>query len=152
MKNLKDIILEKLIINKNTKIKKYHPKDKDELMKLLDKLIKERGWEGNFNDIDTSNITDMSMLFTFSRPKFNGDISEWNTSNVTDMHFMFADTKFAGDISDWDVRNVENMNNMFYGCNDFNCDLNKWKVDNVKDMQYMFDYTPLEKNPPKWYK
>ena len=45
MKNLKDIILEKLIINKNTKIDNYHyhPKDKDELMKLLDKLIEERG-------------------------------------------------------------------------------------------------------------
>ena len=130
MKNLKDIILEKLIINKNTKIDKYHyhPKDKKELKKLLDKLIKERGCEGNFNDIDTSNITDMSMLFTFSHPKFNGDISEWDVSNVEDMY------------------------DMFYGCNDFNCNLNKWNVNKVKDMRDMFYGCPLEKNPPKWYK
>lgn len=154
MKNLKDIILEKLVINKNTKIDKYHyhPKDKDELMELLDKLIEERGWEGNFNDIDTSNITDMSMLFTFSRTKFNGDISEWDVSNVTDMRFMFCDTKFSGDISDWDVSNVEDMYDMFYGCNDFNCNLNKWDVNKVKDMMDMFNGCPLEKNPPKWYK
>ena len=154
MKNLKDIILEKLIINKNTKINNYHyhPKDKDELMELLDKLIEERGWEGNFNDIDTSNITDMSMLFTFSRPKFNGDISEWDVSNVTNMRFMFCDTKFSGDISNWDVSNVEDMYDMFYGCNDFNCNLNKWDVNKVKDMRDMFNGCPLEKNPPKWYK
>ena len=151
MENLINII-EKLKIGSKTKVNtKYHPKDKDELMKLLDKLIKERGWEGDFNDIDTSNITDMSMLFTFSRPKFNGDISEWDVSNVKDMHFMFADTKFAGDISKWDVSNVENMNNMFYGCNDFDCDLNNWNVHKLKNMSWMFDYSPLEKNPPKWY-
>ena len=153
MENLINII-EKLKIGSKSKIDKYeyHPKDKDELMKLLDKLIKERGLEGDFNDIDTSNITDMSMLFTFSRQNFNGDISNWDVSNVKDMHFMFADTKFAGDISKWDVSNVENMNNMFYGCNDFDCDLNNWNVKNVKNMQYMFDYSLLEKNPPRWYR
>ena len=96
-------------------------------MKLLDKLIKERGLEGDFNDINTSKITDMSCLFTFSRPNFNGDISKW------------------------DVSNVENMNNMFYGCHEFDCNLNNWNVKKVKNMQYMFDYSPLEKNPPKWY-
>ena len=139
---------------RNNKINNYHyhPKDKDELMELLDKLIEERGWEGNFNDIDTSNITDMSMLFTFSRPKFNGDISEWDVSNVTNMRFMFCDTKFSGDISNWDVSNVEDMYDMFYGCNDFNCNLNKWDVNKVKDMRDMFNGCPLEKNPPKWYK
>jgi len=150
MENLINII-EKLKIDSKTKVNtKYHPKDKDELMKLLDKLIKERGWEGDFNDIDTSEIIDMSCLFTFSRPKFNGDISEWNVSNVKDMHFMFADTKFNSDISKWDVSNVENMNNMFYG-SEFNQDISSWNVNKVKDMQYMFDYCPLEKNPPKWY-
>lgn len=153
MENLINII-EKLKIGSKTKVNtKYHPKDKDELMKLLDKLIKERGYEGDFNDIDTSEITDMSCLFTFSHKKFNGDISEWDTSKVKDMHFMFADTEFNGDISNWDVSNVENMNNMFYGCNNFNCDLNKWNISKVKniDTSWMFDYCPLKKNPPKWY-
>ena len=158
MKQLTEILKSKLIsealkINSKSKVnqKQYHPKDKNELMELLDKLIKERGYEGDFNDIDTSKITDMSMLFTFARTKFNGDISEWDTSNVRDMRFMFCDTKFAGDISNWDVSNVEDMYNMFYGCNDFNCDLNKWNVRKVKNMAYMFDGCPLENHPPKWY-
>ena len=152
MKHLNNFITEKLKINKNSKFTyKYHPKDKDELMDLLDKLIKERGYEGDFNDIDTSEITDMSMLFTFSRTKFNGDISDWDVSKVKDMRFMFCDTKFNKDISNWDVSSCENMYNMFYGCNDFNYDLNNWDVSKVKDMMGMFDNCPLEKNPPKWY-
>ena len=86
------LMLEKLKIGSKTKIDKYeyHIKDKDELMKLLDKLIKERGYDGDFNDIDTSEITDMSCLFTFSRNRFNGDISNWDVSKVTDMKFKIG--------------------------------------------------------------
>ena len=55
---------------------------------MLNRLIEERGNEGNFNDIDTSKITDMSNLFD-SMNKFNGDISNWDVSNVTDIVYMF---------------------------------------------------------------
>ena len=34
----------------------------------------------------------------------------------------------------------------------FNGDISKWDVSNVKDMGAMFYNSPLEKNPPKWYK
>ena len=34
----------------------------------------------------------------------------------------------------------------------FNGDISKWNVSNVKNMNYMFYKSPLEKNPPKWYK
>ena len=127
MKTLKLYITEALHINKDTKgdYYNYHPKTKDELEELVKKLIKERGNDANLNDIDTSEITNMSYMFESS--EFNGDISEWNTSNVKDMHSMFAYSKFNGDIS-------------------------KWDVSNVKDMACMFDNSPLEKNPPKWYK
>ena len=44
MKNLKDIISEKLIINKSTKIDgsttKYHPQDKEELKEIVNEEIK----------------------------------------------------------------------------------------------------------------
>jgi surface protein len=41
---------------------------------------------------------------------FNQDISNWDTSRVTDMTYMFRDTKsFNQDISKWDVSNVTNM-------------------------------------------
>ena len=83
-------------------------KDKNELIKI----IKSRPDDANLNDLDVSNITDMSSLFENS--DFNGDISKWNVSNVTDMNSMFSESKFNGDISKWNVSNVENMFYMFY--------------------------------------
>ena len=154
MKNLKDIIVERLHINKDTgnHSYNYHPKTKDELLELVNQLIEERGNEADLNDIDTSEITDMSYMFTYS--KFNGDISNWDVSNVKSMQEMFYNSKFTGengDISKWDVSNVKDMDYMF--CySEFNVDISNWDVSKVKNMHFMFTNTPLEKNPPKWYK
>ena len=132
MKNLKDIIQERLHINKDIKSYNYnynyHPKTRDELKELVDKLIKERGNEADLNDIDTSEITDMSALFFKS--SFNGDISNWDVSNVKDMISLFRESKFTGE----------------------NGNISNWDVSNVEDMYGIFDNSPLEKNPPKWYK
>ena len=127
LKNPKFSIVERLHINKDTGNRhyNYHPKTYDELKELIKKLIKERGNKADLNDIDTSEITDMNYMFYTS--KFNGDISNWDVSNVKDMSSMFAYSEFNGDISNWDVSNVKNMELMFNG-------------------------TPIEKNPPKWYK
>ena len=67
---------------------------------------------------------------------------------------MFTYSKFTGengDISNWDVSNVEDMNDMFYGSS-FNGDITSWDVSNVEYMNYMFYNSPLQNNPPKWYK
>ena len=126
LENPKFSIVERLHINKDIgNHYNYHPKDKDELKELVDQLIEKRGNEANLNDIDTSEITDMSHMFTYS--KFNGDISKWDVSNVKDMGYMFWDSSFNGDISNWDVSNIKNM-------------------------RRMLTWSPLEKNPPKWYK
>ena len=53
---------------------KYFPKNKEELKLIIDKQIKNFGVNVNLNDIDVSNITDLSYLFMYS--KFNGDISD----------------------------------------------------------------------------
>ena len=45
----------------------------------------------------------------FSNSEFNGDISKWNVSNVTNMNAMFNDSIFNQDISNWNVSNVKNM-------------------------------------------
>ena len=154
MKQINKYICERLHINKDTGNRhyNYHPKTRVELKELVNKLIKERGNEADLNDIDTSEITDMSYIFYKS--KFNGDISNWDVSNVEDIGYMFYDSKFTGengDISNWDVSNVEDMNDMFYGsC--FNGDITSWDVSNVEYMNYMFYNSPLQKNPPKWYK
>ena len=34
------------------------------------------------------------MSHMFSDSKFNGDISKWNMSNVTNMNYMFGDSQF----------------------------------------------------------
>ena len=146
MKNLKDIINEKLVINKNIKINKYnyYPQDAKELKELVYKLIKERGNDADLNDIDTSKITNMDELFRLNDYKettlsnFNGDISEWDVSKVRDMSFMFDGSKFNGDISKWDVSNVTDMRYMF-SRSYFNGDISRWDVSKVKNMSFMFD-------------
>ena len=40
---------------------------------------------------------------------------------------------------------------MFYN-SQFNGNISEWNVLNVEDMKNMFKYSPLEKNPPVWYK
>ena len=110
---------------KDVDVYNYHPKTKVELRQIIEERTDNEGFECNLNDIDVSNITDMSYLFYNSH--FNGDISKWNVRNVTNMHNMFYDSKFNGDLSKWDVRNVTDMNCMFDDC-------------------------PLQNNPPVWYK
>ncbi|MBO4777964.1 MAG: BspA family leucine-rich repeat surface protein [Bacteroidales bacterium] len=107
------------------KPKKYFPKDRDELKHLLDILIKERGNEADFNDIDTSKVTDMSRLFE-NQTEFNGDISLWDTSNVTDMNCMFKGaSSFNQDLSDWETE-LANTSKMFQGATKMRDHLPEW--------------------------
>ena len=140
MKEIVKFIKEGLKITAKTKVDKYnyHPKTKRELHNLLNQLIEERGNKGNFNDIDTSKITDISYLFYMDN--FNGDISKWDVSNVKDMTGTFYGCEsFNQPLNNWDVSNVTDMDGMFYGCESFNQPLNNWDVSNVTNMDYMFD-------------
>lgn len=92
----------------------------------------------------TSGILDMSDMFArsiFPGPPntFNGDISSWDVSTVTDMSWMFwgADS-FNQNIGDWDVSSVTDMGLMFKGADSFNQDIGGWDVSSVTDMSYMF--------------
>ena len=87
------------------------PTSGDELKELIEQRIKEQGPKCDLNDIDVSQVTDMSGLFMNST--FNGDISGWDVSHVDDMSYMFYDSEFNGDISSWDVSSVRYMNSMF---------------------------------------
>ena len=120
MKEIVKFIKEGLKITSKTKVNErpnynYHPKTKEELKSIIRELIKNRGNEGDFNDIDTSEITNMSGLFE-SMDKFNGDISDWDVSNVIDMSQMFKKSNFKKNISKWDVRKVIKMNSIFKTC------------------------------------
>ena len=83
-------------------------------------------------------------------------ISTWNTSQVTDMSFLFGvrhgwmegDSQYNGcvlstasfneNISAWDTSSVKNMESMFCGASAFNQPLGDWSVDKVTNMCGMF--------------
>ena len=45
-----------------------------------------------------------------NKSTFNGDISKWNTSQVTDMRYMFVfASAFNQDIGSWNTEKVTNM-------------------------------------------
>ena len=69
-----------------------------------------------------------------------GEISNWDVSNVTNMHGMFKNAhSFNQPLNKWNVSKVETMGRMFWHAESFNQPLNNWNVSNVTNMWYMFD-------------
>ena len=133
---------------------KYQVKDKAELQQIISHIVYEIEPCANLNWLDVSEITNMNGLFR-DMP-FNGDISDWDVSQVKDMSNMFDHcVQFTGintNLSNWDVSKVENMDGMFYTCsfNGIHNDLDNWDVSSVKDMQKMFAYSPFNGDISKW--
>ena len=119
--------------------------DKNHLKQLIEVGQKLFGNAGNFNWIDTSEVTDMSRLFYNSY--FNGHIELWDVSNVTDMKLMFYSSNFNQPIGDWDVSSVTDMQGMFCGANKFNQPIGDWDVSDVTNMHGMF-FKASEFNQP----
>ena len=120
---------------------KHTPKTKTALITAIREEIRRQGSRADLNCIDTSAIKNMRELFNKFKT-FNGDISEWNVSNVTDMADMFNGSDFNGDISKWDVSNVKDMTEMFSHSR-FRGDISGWNVDNVECFFPMFRYSHL---------
>ena len=129
----------------------YKPKDRDTLKKLLKRMIEVRGDEGDFNDIDTSEITSMLMLF-FGNTTFNGDISGWKFQKVSTTSLMFCGaTSFNQDISKWKFPDVKIMGNMFQDATSFNQPIGDWEFPNVEKMDFMFKgATKFNQDISKW--
>ncbi|WP_201798951.1 BspA family leucine-rich repeat surface protein, partial [Helicobacter trogontum] len=131
---------------------KYHPKNKQELLKLI------RDNNVYLGDIDTSRITDMSGLFWVVSKDKCKVIAEWKekTSDeqirarierdyqiCLEVSVQEAELEkikredFSG-IEKWNVSNVKNMSAMFLNATSFNQPLDSWNVSKVKDMNSMF--------------
>ena len=95
-----------------------------------------QNFNGDISQWDVSNVENMSYMFYKS--KFNGDISQWDVSKVKYMNYMFAYSIFNGDISQWVVSQVKTMNGTFQETYNFEGDISKWDVSNVKNMSEMF--------------
>ena len=66
---------------------------------------------------DTSNVTDMTYLFNQCTGLVTLDVSGWNTGKATGMYGMFRLTNLTTvDVSRWDVSHVGAATSMFYGC------------------------------------
>ncbi|MFK7866523.1 MAG: BspA family leucine-rich repeat surface protein, partial [Alphaproteobacteria bacterium] len=117
--------------------------NKQHLIELIDLAIKQNGYDCDLNHIDVSDIQDMSNLFKNS--KFNGNISKWNTENVTDTSGMFLMSCYDKPLN-LNTSKVTNMNSMF-GKSKFNSslNLNTSKVTNFGWMFYDSDFDqPLD--------
>lgn len=127
---------------------------------------------------DTSNVVNMSRMFayasSFNEPigrwnvasvltmremflhalRFNQPLNSWNVAGVEDMRGMFCYAiAFNQPLDKWNVRYVAQMGTMFEGAKSFNQPLDKWQVPSARDIGAdMFVASPLEFNPPKWYK
>ncbi|MEM6894777.1 MAG: BspA family leucine-rich repeat surface protein [Bacteroidota bacterium] len=97
---------------------------------------------GGFSATDVPDLTEgpsMSAMFR-NATTFNGDISKWDMSNVTDMGLMFRNAiAFNRDISEWDVSKVVDFLSTFLGATAFDQDLGDWEIPNVESMFSMFN-------------
>lgn len=99
--------------------------------------VKRREQYPPIGEWDTSNVTDMSSLFSGSN--INEPLNNWDVSNVVDMRDMFSSaTRFNQPLNNWNVSKVERMTGMFYNAEWFNQELSNWDVSYVQDMGYMF--------------
>ena len=92
-------------------------------------------FNGNILQWDNSNLTNMSGLFHHC--DFNDDLSKWDTSKVRNMTHMFADSQFNQDICRWNTARVINMYAMFYKSL-FNGDISGWYVCSIQDFFDIF--------------
>ena len=64
------------------------------------------------------------------------DVSNFDTSNVTDMSYVFYTNNLIElDLSDWDTHNVTNMNHILYSCQNLKTlNISNWNLNNVNNM------------------
>ena len=109
----------------------------------------------NYLDVsnwDTSNVTNMSNMFSWCAYLTSIDVSKWNTSNVTDMTYMFGSTlsDYGGpnyylvfnniNLNNINTSNVTNMSYMFCGCNKLtNIDVSGFDTSKVAYMCGIFN-------------
>ena len=111
-------------------------RDRNHLNQLISQRILDHGQRADLNDIDVSNIHDMSYLFKGT--PFRGNISLWDTSNVQIMVGMFGFSYFQGDISQWNTSKVMDLSYMFRGYH-YQGNLTEWSMEGLLYHTQVFD-------------
>ena len=92
-------------------------------------------------NLDTSEVTDMSYMFTDGSQYTDLDLSSFDTSNVTTMSGMFYGcSKLTNvNLANFNTKNVVKLSNLFNGCSAIeNINLNSFETSNVTNMYGMF--------------
>ncbi len=97
----------------------------------------------NFN---TSNVTDMSYMFSLCGQLQNLDLSNFNTSNVTNMAQMFSNCQTLENLnlSNFATSKVTDMSGMFQACSKLrNLYISSFNTSSVTNMSFMFSSCQL---------
>ncbi len=89
----------------------------------------------------TDNVTTMTYMFYGCTSWTAFDLSSFNTQKVDDMSYMFYDCGFVTelDLSSFDTPKVTDMSYMFYNCKNLTTlDISSFDTQKVTDMSYMF--------------
>ena len=112
------------------------PVNSSELLRF-EKLLSIKGME----NLDTTHVTDMSLMFFKNKYLKSLDISQFNTANVTDMGDMFAACQSIKslDLSNFNTSRVTDMQAMFDSCRDLtSLDISNFDTSKVTNMKLMF--------------
>ena len=157
MKGLTEYIIEKILINKNSKLNKIKVELKDQLKLIISKRYNSNNSFIDLTDIDVSELDDLSGVFAFLKKVEVIDISGWDTSNVRYMHHMFRycpKLKNIIGIEILDVSKLESSNCMFSNCENLvELDLTNWNPISLENAYYMFCYCSnlkIIKNIENW--
>ncbi len=95
-----------------------------------------------FNNIDTSEVTNMASMFESCASLTNLDLSMFDTRKVTNMYDMFGGCEILTNlnISSFNTSNVTDMGCLFAKCKSLtNLDVSNFNTEKVKNMSSIFD-------------
>lgn len=96
----------------------------------------------NLKNWNTTNIENISYLFSESSNLVELDLSNWNTSRVTNMSYLFQNSSkiTSLDLTNWDTSSVTDMSYLFNGCTSLTTikGLNTWETSKVTNMSGIF--------------
>ena len=96
----------------------------------------------NISDWNTSAVTNMSLIFGTNPEELVADLSGWDTSRVTTMNMMFVEVENMSTVTgleNWDTSSVTDMSFMFVGSRGFTGKaIELWDVGQVLNMSGMF--------------
>lgn len=97
-------------------------------------------FNGDISKWDVSNVSNIGTLFK-GATSFNQPIGNWDVSNVSSFDSTFQDaTSFNQPLDDWNISSAESVDAMFAGATSFNQPLNSWsdKLAGISSLRFMF--------------